>query len=134
MIASCWHLHVVLLFDMFFVTISHVLFFKKLSLGDLIPKINLQNSDSEEAVTDFEMTFTGDLFKIVGQNNGLFSVSVSKKKKNWRWFGDGPLKHSHEQSRAVLALLCLFFPHWFLPFQRIMPSFQTLTCYQMANF
>ena len=67
----------VLLFDMFFVTISHVLFFKKLSLGDLIPKINLQNSDSEEAVTDFEMTFTGDLFKIVWQNNDfVFSFST----------------------------------------------------------
>ena len=52
-------------------------------------------------VTDFEMTFTGDLFKIAWQNNDfVFKVSIPQKK-----IGYGPLKKSSEQSRAIVAHL-----------------------------
>ena len=38
-------------------------------------------------VTDFEMTFTGYLFKIACQNNYfVFKVSLPQKKKHWQWF------------------------------------------------
>ena len=51
-------------------------------------------------VTDFEMTFTSDLFKIAWQNDAfVFKVSVPNID------GYGPLKNLGQRSRAILALL-----------------------------
>ena len=50
-------------------------------------------------VTDFEITFTGDLFKFDRQNNHfVFKVSIPAN-------GCRPVKNSGEQSRAILAVL-----------------------------
>ena len=49
-------------------------------------------------VTDFEMTFTGDLFQTAWQNNDFdFKVSIPQRK-----IGHGPLKNSRKGSRAIL--------------------------------
>ena len=55
-------------------------------------------------VTDFEMTFTGDLFKVAWQNKFCFqSFNTLRNKLDYSL-----LKNSGEQSKAILALLLSF--------------------------
>ena len=54
-----------------------------------------------EVMTDFEMTFTDDLYKVACENNDfVFKVSIPQKT-----IGFGPLENSGELYRAILALL-----------------------------
>ena len=91
-----------------------MLFFKKLSLGDLSQNIFAEFWFIKiiavvmiiGVVTDFEMTFTGDLFKIAWKKNDfVFIILISQKK-----FDYGPLKNSGERSRAIFALLLRMYP------------------------
>ena len=71
-------------------TVRHAVFFKKLSLGNLSQNLFAEFRFIKiiavviivGMVTDFEMTFTGDLFKVAWKNND-FKVSISQKL--WLW-------------------------------------------------
>ena len=93
---------------------SHVLFFKKLSLGDLSQNLFLDFCFIKViavmivgVVTDFEMTFAGGLFKIAWKANYfLFKVSILQTKglSNIKASDRGPSLPSCWYLRSLLVV------------------------------